>query len=702
MYKKRIGIIGLFLIALLPQPTVTAEEKSLAEWLTYVQEQVKSPQQGSPEFESIMLGAAYITGVYERVKFKTTFEGKHESLKPHILKYQEFIEGKGALMLEKWLKGETLSDDEKPYRFILEAARIEQLYKQGRKGYRAFCGETRDELHTLLDAAYITQKMSEKEMERLRLIAFRKKTAYEANRLYCPYRVFQDNTNKLPPGTVFENKKAVLLDSVLECSDYSDLPRSFSMKEAFTWECVLEYLIVLNSYDVSKDENGKISWKHIEKKDERFCYEKLLSDEKPTLLILEHPRDSFASKWGLPALEAFQFAYGDTVDIKILAVTYGDNCPPMHNFYVPPKDRLNRKQREYHAYSYENMARMAKEHYLNFPQMTVPFYLDTPGRGLQDYFRSAGGMSCAILFDKNHRFVLGVTTPTYQKTVRLYGLEKPELQGTEPVRMFNHVEQEIQAVLKNNGAIVPDRANPGFRLKGLENYPVPKEIVEEIKKRSSRSWCYAGVKIINIDTSTNILTVQHKNRKRDFEIVEGCRYSVKGKVTGIQDFNAGERVAIKYMLKNQFGDDETFVCTGMWKGQPTSPAGKNTDIWFCGNIKGIDTANQIITVFMPKPDPKKFRGYQYWKSAANKGNAWIEGDEAEQTLPIVTKWVEGGDDERTFRFKIDASVGLFLNGREKPFSDLKVGDCVGVAISYKFIDDLSKVLYPEYVRASRL
>ncbi len=691
-------IIGIFLITLLFQPTVTAEEKSLAEWQSYVQEQVRQPQKRSLEFESIQIGAAYCTGDYQRFIRKHTFESKHATLQPHIQKYKEFIKGPGKAMLDKWLAGEALTEEEKPYRFILEATRCEVLHERGKKEYRTWAKEVTHEVTRLMGKAYTQKKLSNEDMDKLRLAALGIKLQGAANREYCPFYIFRDRKTNLPPRSILSNKEAAILSSVLAHPNYTDLPRPFPMIEPFTWEGMLEYVLVLNSYHVTTNTDGAVKWEYIEKQDTRFQFEKLFAHDRPTLVLFEHPRDSWSSKWSLPALEALYMAYGDKIDIKIVAVNYGDNCPPTHNYFVPVKDRLAPQQREYHAYSYKNMARMCKEHYMNFPHMKVPFLLDSPGRILQDSFKSIGGQTCGVLVDKNHKLVMAFGTPTYRKIPRIYHLENLPFQASMVIHMWNHVEQEIREVLANKGDVVPGRPNPGLRFQGLENYLIPKSMEEAIRQRGSRAWVHMRGHVTHIDIGKEQITIKGKKEKI-FNIVDGCRISVDGKEAALNAITVGDKVGITYMLKNQFGNDRTLIITGLWKGEPSYPGGKDTDIWFCGKIKAIDSDNKILTLFMKKQDPLEYPGYQFWKEAGE--TAYIEGDNAMQSLPIVTQWIMGDDLARTFRFKMDAAVGTFLNGKETKFSELKIGDFAGISISYKCIDRLNQTLNPEYVRATR-
>jgi len=111
-----------------------------------------------------------------------------------------------------------------------------------------------------------------------------------------------------------------------------------------------------------------------------------------------------------------------------------------------------------------------------------------------------------------------------------------------------------------------------------------------------------------------------------------------------------------------------------------------------------------ITVKIAKEDVVNMRGYQFWKQEEkNADPAVSEVDYARKTMPVINRWAEGSDKDRTYTFVVDRAVRITRNGKgEKTIKDLKVGDYVYIAYHmwYETQHQGKCDIYPETIMAS--
>jgi hypothetical protein len=121
-----------------------------------------------------------------------------------------------------------------------------------------------------------------------------------------------------------------------------------------------------------------------------------------------------------------------------------------------------------------------------------------------------------------------------------------------------------------------------------------------------------------------------------------------------------------------------------------------------GNITKIN--GSTITVMVSQEQVKQMHGYKLWKKDADIVDVNMDRyDQHRKLIPVIMKWGDGTDEDRTYRFEIDKAVRVTRNSdSDKSASDLKVGDYVNV-MYHMWYETLHKgkcVIYPEYLRAS--
>jgi len=110
---------------------------------------------------------------------------------------------------------------------------------------------------------------------------------------------------------------------------------------------------------------------------------------------------------------------------------------------------------------------------------------------------------------------------------------------------------------------------------------------------------------------------------------------------------------------------------------------------------------------MPRPSPDEIYGYRFWKQDRDIADPSLTNKEQSLTatkLKAVTRWVEGSDEDRLYRFCVDDAVRIIRNGEvEQAFEDLEVGDRVTV-FYLPFYEEQYQgktLIYPEVILASR-
>jgi hypothetical protein len=121
-----------------------------------------------------------------------------------------------------------------------------------------------------------------------------------------------------------------------------------------------------------------------------------------------------------------------------------------------------------------------------------------------------------------------------------------------------------------------------------------------------------------------------------------------------------------------------------------------------GTIAEIDGV--IATVTIAKEDVVNMRGYQFWKQEEEIADTAIsESGYARRSLPVIKRWAEGSDADRTYKFVADRAVRMTRNGQvERAAADLKVGDYVYVTYHmwYETQHQGKCLIYPETIMAA--
>jgi hypothetical protein len=121
-------------------------------------------------------------------------------------------------------------------------------------------------------------------------------------------------------------------------------------------------------------------------------------------------------------------------------------------------------------------------------------------------------------------------------------------------------------------------------------------------------------------------------------------------------------------------------------------------VWMPATVTAVDPGGRRVSVERALPPREEMKGIRFWDDA---------GDEASPFDPIVKArletvraWLADPRETPTYELLMEDSTDTFVNGWEKPPSELRVGDRVGVC--YAVGEDKSRTIRPLQVRAYRI
>gem|GEM_PF-2521106 len=122
-----------------------------------------------------------------------------------------------------------------------------------------------------------------------------------------------------------------------------------------------------------------------------------------------------------------------------------------------------------------------------------------------------------------------------------------------------------------------------------------------------------------------------------------------------------------------------------------------------GRITKLD--GKVMTVKINADEVKEMHGYKFWKEEAKTASVERSSKSyARNTVPVIMRWAEGTDEDRTYRFALDRAVRITRNGEYENITtqDLCVGDYVFIEYDsfYEKNHQGKGLIYPETVMAS--
>ena len=120
-------------------------------------------------------------------------------------------------------------------------------------------------------------------------------------------------------------------------------------------------------------------------------------------------------------------------------------------------------------------------------------------------------------------------------------------------------------------------------------------------------------------------------------------------------------------------------------------------VWMPAIVTTVDAAGWRVTVERALPPRAQMKGIRFWDDAGDRATAFDPVVKAR--LDTVRAWLADPRERPTYELRIEDSTDIFVNGWSKPFSELRLGDRVGVC--YAAGQDESHAIRPLQIRAYR-
>jgi hypothetical protein len=735
---------------------ISQDIRSPKQWLAHFREKQDGGPR-DPELRRIWEGASiYIFGHYRRGFFDgdNLFGRKLTAREEKLVGlFEDFLADQGNKLFREWmLHGRSASEDDK-YFYILNGLCFSKYFKELRpkkvlgqpfgpleEKCWDYCQRTMREGAALLRKTYLTQKLDRQEIDQLRLYAMwaditSSTWASTEGNSFLPFHLglsrpfdsrfpkkemsyglslttFEDRPTVvlglLEPGDIAPDFTLVNMEAVLESKDYSDI-NPFHTTVLLQPLVMSEILNALSGYRAAQDPSGRqvaipISDRTSVKGEKNYVSLGNFRGRKPVLLMIADPTDSWA--WNTHIAErvdCLHKIYGDLVEFLFINITVYDGYMPVYDYFGQDKGRMIAD----HPVTLEERARTAKMFYMGHPQVSIPILLDDMGQTTRNSYMDPGGEGSFCLVDAEGKVAY--------RELRLEGknLQAPRAAFELPQLMdmrVNALEAEIRALLKNNGRRVATRGDveiqgkPKSFILGVRIVDIDRQARTITLKRSAGRNEEPSPDPIEdfyvstnypVDTEDGFFTVRVSEQTRIARI-RNAEYQV----TSFDDLSIGDRVNVECGPTDETEGSDICIAKHIYDDSLRIyhiNRYEKDSIWFCGVIREIDLEERIVTVIMPQDLTREMKGYFFWKEAEDRATLV---DRTLETVPIVGKWVEGSEAQRTYRFVVDIAVDLFLNGQRSRLDELHVGD--RAAVEYRTVQDSQAVIYPGTFRASRI
>ncbi len=735
-------------------PCLGAYEKSAEAWIESIKTEAQN-EKTTPAFESIRIGAGMCIGSHPGKQHRSKrYEKKYQE---YIDSFKQFMKQEGESLLEKWLKGEELSQAERKYWYILQGIYFNRAYTKKTKDqtrYYVYPAQKTDFTHakhyqetiynkgvTVLQKYYRGEHtLSVDDIEILRLFRILQGVR-GTGEWYLPFHLglHPSDPSGKPAGHRRSQPylslvgypapdiKAPFLETVLKRKVYQDevdYPYYFSL--ALRPEGVLHFLEPLTFYAM-KEENvctlkpELLELKKGEKSEHFFRMSKEIVD-KPMVFIVNAPRDSAFSAF--PYLETLYQAYGDKVNFCFAGTDLHDWFLNGENDYYTPNHRNGPEHRllQTHSYSQEEIARELKNRFIEFPEATFPCIVDDMGYTIKNTYWNFGGQNHINLIDK-------------KGTIVYRGSSAMVLQ----INWLEHLEAAIQTYLNPKSV--------AFGTKSNQKNPEIFDLVMQKGQPKEKYLSLFRASIASIDLAQGTLVIKSGNSEYSATVNKWTRLSERGKTIGLDQFKSGDAVNILFSStdyyqgnyqaeptkKSSFEHTAYKISSNAGIGEVnnkhsmrlppydreiceivTDTGNKNitllqldktqrstfsaATIFYCGYVQEIHNDGREIIVQQKLSGPEKMKGYHFAQQDAAK----IKLDTiTKEKMAVLDFWHARPPTARVDTFVIDDAVGIFINGHMHDVSrkDIKTGDFVAIEIYTEQAQE--KRIYPNMVRVSR-
>ncbi len=425
-----------------------AQSKSAGEWL----EEIRTTsilEKTNSEIEKLQWGA-----IMHFYKGWTP----DEEQQPAWDAFEDFLTEKGQVILDKILKGHKLTDEEKPYEWIMRGYILSKANKNGQlpNNYEiyGYCPNPVDIYERFAFTSIYLGRMTLKKgysglpLNQNDINALREYNIFLCNRHghaeHLPFYFGMSRISHYRAGESFPDFYIKRYDSVVNDRDFSDLGGA-----EWSWTVRLKTIGIermlqsIQGFSSEMNETGHIVAKpkaaENNRADPNYNNFIRLSDfhgKKPVVIFLSDAKDVFCQRW-FPAMESVYQAYKSEIEFFFINTSFDD--------WWSQETYYGKKVDSYYG-DYNSSANILKMTYMKYPNVTVPGLLDNVASSIRNTFASSGGGGDFVIFDIDGKVA-------YQNpSGKLYGEDCHDEQY-----WLNDLEYEIRKLLQNESKFDSNR-----------------------------------------------------------------------------------------------------------------------------------------------------------------------------------------------------------------------------------------------------
>ncbi|MBD3394450.1 MAG: hypothetical protein GF418_02390 [Chitinivibrionales bacterium] len=633
--------------------------------------------------------------------------------------------------MDKWLRGATLTSKERKYYWLVKAEYLykgQLLYEEQRARRRErpekasaltpererildFYNRALDAGDAALIKGFLQKPLTPQDIYDLRTMRVLENIQSFGHRTDINVPLFMSidprtvgTGNYMPhflPGDTFPAQHVIPLQAALKSPHYSDTWRE-DRCEPLKRCGVLQYLLRFQGYKYETVEGGhevavpgsleRVARYERIPESEFITMPDAFENGRPLLLIMTDFVD-LAGEDALDITAYLQDAYGSQVAIRLVEVTQPDATwrTPLY-FQKSFEDRPGQTFHERYA---EDHAFQAKAGYVTYPFITAPCLLDNNSHTVHNLYRHAGNTQ-GVLLDRENKMV-------YQTGYGHYYWSWSDFAAD--VAWLNDLEEEIVALLKNDGRRVPGRPSTvnvrrNYRVRAgnsSKTEPGVKQTTAHIArfKPSHRTGGWSEPAYGHDPDGINLAESRIVSERLNLLVDENTRIVVDGVTrTNLADLASRS----DGWLHVRTYDTSDRAC----RNGKARCIFYNTDeshfIWRSGIIKSVEKTGDsyLATVSMEEADPQKMFGYRFIEEAGAERHLYGKAKIYYETMQRWVKQSEGRDPMYTFA--VDVNTEIFVNGKESPPEALKPGQFAGV--QYETIAEGAETIWPMHIRAT--
>jgi len=449
----------------LSEAAAAGKAKTAAEWFDVVCRETERQRRTEPaSWRQLLVGASI--PMHPKKPSLTDLLAKEGKGGEEFAAFHRWWDGKGTALFDRWMQGGALTDNERPYRYILYGICFARYQKEVRPKEkqkaslgppeRAVTDRTQEVVRRgrdVLRQAYIEGQLTPGALDALRLYAMYTDVQCCGGKV-LPFhlgiaasRPGHSLAGRRPkPGEPAPDFTLLTMEAALASPGYSDL-NPYDPTAVLRPAILREYLLCIQGYERAP---GRPSQPRVRARPvavpqgREGDYVRLSSyrGRKAVLLVLANPTDAWCWHWSVaPMIEPLHRAYREHVAFLYVNTTIHDTYMTARDFFPPRPGRYD----AVHNLTLCQRARTCKMFYMNWPHATVPYLLDDMAQRTRNAYRDQGGGAYFVLVDLDGRVAYA---DYHQDIPPHWGPKAVSFRDEFRLIRMNHLESRLAAFVE--------------------------------------------------------------------------------------------------------------------------------------------------------------------------------------------------------------------------------------------------------------